>query len=449
MTDTTEISIWLLLWLLGVLAVIQVQRSTRRPGAAIAVSYLLSMTLAHWVGATTYLWAGTHLYDPADVLTGLKVSTGAVLAFAAGFIFVSPILRSRDPSAQTNHFQVHPRLPEVYLVAGVFFYSILFSPLGNVPSLRAVGSAGQELLTVGLCLICWRAVGARKARGIGKWICLALLLPFFTIVFQGFLGYGFGPFLILIVFLSTFLRYRATYVVAALVIGYLGLSVFVSYAQNRPEIREVVTNGQPLINRAEVILGEKLHFELLDLGKQSHRDHLDARLNQNHLVGTAVRRLEVTGDFAGGKTFWEAAQAIVPRFLWPGKPVTAGSGDVVASYTGLRFAPGTSVAVGHVLELYINFGLAAVILGFVLLGTLLGGIDRIASSRLVTGDWQGFALYYLVGVGFIRAGGSLVETVATVSASIALALVMNRLLLARLQKDRPLHPPTRAMANTA
>ncbi len=46
----------------------------------------------------------------------------------------------------------------------------------------------------------------------------------------------------------------------------------------------------------------------------------------------------------------------IPRALWPNKPVVGGSGDLVSTYTGIRFADGTSVGIGQVLESFVNFG---------------------------------------------------------------------------------------------
>ena len=66
---------------------------------------------------------------------------------------------------------------------------------------------------------------------------------------------------------------------------------------------------------------------------------------------------------------------MVPRILWPEKPVSAGSPAIVSEMTGLHLSPTTSFGVGNVMELQINFGIPGVVLGFFGLGWLLGMLD--------------------------------------------------------------------------
>ena len=88
-------------------------------------------------------------------------------------------------------------------------------------------------------------------------------------------------------------------------------------------------------------------------------------MNQNQLVGAAVQYLESGyAPFATGDTLIQSALAIIPRAIWPDKPVFAGSPGLVTQYTGIQFAAGTSVGVGQVLEFYINFGSPGVVGGF-------------------------------------------------------------------------------------
>ena len=86
--------------------------------------------------------------------------------------------------------------------------------------------------------------------------------------------------------------------------------------------------------------------------------------------------------FARGETIWHAIIAPVPRALWPNKPIVAGSGDLVSRYTGIMFAEGTSVGIGPVMEMYVNFGSAGVFVGFIVIGLFLGYIDFRAGESL-------------------------------------------------------------------
>jgi hypothetical protein len=59
-----------------------------------------------------------------------------------------------------------------------------------------------------------------------------------------------------------------------------------------------------------------------------------------------------------------------------------------------------------------------------------------AARRLQTGDWQGFALWFLVGISLLQVGGSLVEVASSAGASLGTATLINRLVLPHLQKSR-------------
>jgi len=119
---------------------------------------------------------------------------------------------------------------------------------------------------------------------------------------------------------------------------------------------------------------------------------------------------------------------MIPRIIWPGKTVFAGSGDWVSRFTGITFAEGTSVGIGQVLEFYGNFGRKGVLIGFFIFGFLLGALDIGAAARLAASDWHGFAFFFVVGVALLNAGGSLVEISATLVASIILMNITNTFL---------------------
>jgi hypothetical protein len=164
-------------------------------------------------------------------------------------------------------------------------------------------------------------------------------------------------------------------------------------------------------------------------------------------VGAAVNRLHETDGYARGDTLWDALLALIPRALWPDKPVSAGSGDLVNRYTDVKFADGTSVGVGQVLEFYANFGTTGVVIGFAIMGLLITALDLQAADRLARSNLQGFVLWFLPGIALLQVGGQLVELTASAAASVIVALLANKY-LDRLQARRagtraelPLGPP--------
>jgi hypothetical protein len=151
-------------------------------------------------------------------------------------------------------------------------------------------------------------------------------------------------------------------------------------------------------------------------------------LNQNILIGHAVRYLSGgRTEYARGETLLDAFVALIPRAVWPDKPLYAGSGNLVTHFTGIPFARSTSVGIGHVMELYVNFSIPGVLLGYVLLGALLGFFDTRCAGHLLAGNWKRFTLLFVIGQCFLEASGNFAEATASAAGSAALCLLVNAL----------------------
>ena len=114
--------------------------------------------------------------------------------------------------------------------------------------------------------------------------------------------------------------------------------------------------------------------------------------------------------------------SLIPRVIWPDKPVYGGSPAIVREMTGLDLAENTSWGVGNVMEFLINFGISGLVLGFLLLGMLLGRLDRGAAMSLAKGDYAGVIMCFLPAVALIQPLGSLVELASGSAAAFVGAL---------------------------
>jgi hypothetical protein len=434
-----------LLWVMatGVLALAQERR--RIQGVGLVLGYAVNLWLIHWPGAALYVLPWYSNLPPDLVEAGFRQSTYAVLAFVAGSVLLGPaVVRRVLPARRAT---ATPRLPEgrvetVYLLWGLFSYVVLIPAVGQTATTTAIVVAGWNMLVVGLGLACWRAWSEGRDLGFVGWMALAGCLPLVTVVSQGYLGYGTGALLAVLTFVHTFRRWpRSRLLVLGLVCAYAGLSFYGSYMRDRSLIRESVWSGDSLSERLERVYLTVSDLEWFDPLDAQHLYRIDDRLNQNALVGMAVDHLDAgREDFAYGETLWHAAIALVPRVVWPDKPVVAGSMDLVSRYTGLRFAEDTSVGVGQVMEFYINFGTIGVVLGFVALGALLTTVDSMARRQLVSGDWLRFALWYMPGLSLLQAGWSLVDITASAGAAVVNVLLVNHVLM-RLVRAAPVATP--------
>ena len=226
-------------------------------------------------------------------------------------------------------------------------------------------------------------------------------------------------------FVAGFYRPRWRLLVLGLAAGYLGFSVYVNWMRDRSEIRDTVWGGESYGSRIDQLKSTFSQAEFFSISDYEHLGRIDDRLNQNWLVGASVHYIESgSQEFARGETLWQAIIALIPRVFWPDKPVGAGSGDLVSTYTGYYFAEGTSVGIGSVMELFINFGQWGVIIGFLSIGVIIALIDKGAGESLANNDWLTFACWYMPGIAFLNVGGSFVETTASAAASLAMALLV-------------------------
>jgi hypothetical protein len=394
------------------------------------LTYVLSFGTLHVLAPALALlpW-----YDfPAVELTaaGLRESVFAMIAFAAGAEIAAFLKRQGEPWPATEWVTRHALSGQaitIYLLVALFLFGIVSPLAGQLPTIGAIASTGSTLLAVAVALKAWNARVTHRNGHAVLWMVSTIAFPLITVIAQGFLGYGFAATLIVFSLMASFSRPGWKTVVGTILLAYAGMSVYVTYMRDRGDIRSVVWGGATFEDRWDQLDATISNAEWFDLTNLAHLDRIRVRLDQDFLVGAAAAHLEDGNvEFAYGSTIVAAAVAIVPRALWPDKPIVAGSGDIVSIYTGIRFAEGTSVGVGQVLELYINFGTAGVIGGFLVIGLLVTYIDRTAAAHLTDGHADRFLLWFLPGLSLLQIGGALSEVVATAGASLVLAHIVNR-----------------------
>jgi hypothetical protein len=420
----------------AVLVAFVVHPWTRRvDSVGLPLCYILALGMIHWLGglihALPVVWRSAP--DPFTPV-GFQQAFWATLAFAGGSLLVAPFIlkffmRGESVSTLSEPKPEQVRLPKIYLVLGIVFFGVLAPSLANIPTISAISVCGIYLAVVGVCLACWSAYLQRKPSALFGWVLAICVLPFVTILTLGFVGYGAVAALLVFTFVASFYRPRWHAAVGLIVLIVLGLSLFITYFRDRSALRDKVWGGAAYMDRFDTLVDTLSNFEVIDLENPRHLQSIDARLNQNYLVGRVVRTIELGQEqFANGGTISEALLALVPRILWPDKPVEAGSGNTVSRYARMKFAQGTSIGIGQVMEFYINFGTLGVFLGFTVMGVIVRVVDTMAAIRLKEGDWEGFMSWFVPSISLVNVGGSLVEVVGTAGASVALVFVVNRIL---------------------
>lgn len=433
MSIESELTGWLIAWLLiaGLGLYLQTKRSPMRIGLVLA--YVFGLWIIHWVAAVSYVLPWYYSIDSEAVVEGVKQSTYGVAALLAGSVFLAPLFQKglKFPPPVSKLVPAPLRLAPMYIILGFTFYLVI-TPLLSGPTLTAVVSAGGNLISAGLVLKIWWSWKHQRSAAFKGSLLLALCLPFLTLITQGFIGYGTFALILICACVTSFYRPRWRVAVIGVLACYLGLSIYVTYMRDRNQVREVVWGGEAYSNRLQQLYLTFSEFEFFNIYDGSHLSRIDQRLNQSSMVGLAVRQLESGRvDFANGETVVDAALSLVPRVIWPDKPITGGSGNLVSTYTGIGFAEGTSVGVGQVMEFYINFGTIGVLVGFLVMGTIVGMLDEAAGERMVTGHWDSFILWFLPGICFLQVGGQLVEVTGSAAGAFVLALIIKRFVFGR------------------
>lgn len=402
----------------------------RRPSGGFVASYCFQMWMLYWIGAGIRALPWSDFSDSDVVATGFQQATFGIVAFAAGVLLAGPALGRAILKKQgtDSEGEIDPRMPRKYIVAGLVSFFILTPTLGRIPGFNAIPAIVSQLVVVGLCLRCWLAWRRDGNNGLIKALIPAFLIPAVLLVKEGFMSYGVILVSTIFIFAAKLFRPRWILAVGFAVSAYVGLTFYVSYMRDRDDIRAAAWGGQSFSDRISAASKMFDNFAWFSWHDDDQLQIIDARLNQNGIVGAAVDHLSDSRDYLHGDTIVQAVLAMVPRLIWPNKPINAGSGGLVSRLTGLEFASGTSVGIGPVLEFYGNFGTTGVLIGFFVLGTIIRGLDYCAGVQLQAGNWVKFMAVFLLGMSCLNVSGSLVETTAAAAASVVVAKAMRRIL---------------------
>lgn len=427
-----EYHLYLAVWIFVPLVMFAVHGRGGRMTGVLVYSYYVAFFMAHWMGAFVHASPWHEFVDSTDTIVGFRLSTYALLAFAAGALVVGgPPARAEHShpwQAQQHAVRAFDDVATVYLAAGAFFWALSLTSVGSLPGAGAVLGAGRLCAVYGIGLHCWAAWRRRDWGRLRIWLAVAVVFPVVTVLTQGFIGYGVAMLAMIVVFVAMFYRPRWRLAAGFAVGVYAGMSLWVAYSSHRNAIREAVWGEQSLDARIAAVWEAAQSLAPFDFSNARHLELIDERLNQNHLVGAAVRVTPALVPFAHGETLYSAMLAIIPRAVWPDKPVVGGSGQYVSRHTMLEFGAGTSVGMGQVLELYVNFGSTCVLVGLFALGAMLRRMDVRFVDALQRGDVRTAQLSFLIGVGALQAGGSLSEIVASMGGGAVLSFVLTRMI---------------------
>lgn len=389
----------------------------KRLSFGLPIAYLGSLLLIHVPGPVAYL------LDSKGFLTGVTFTQiGVALAAIGAACFVvgvwfahvttQPVVAVPAPRANYWSF---------CLYGGVVLSTISY--IVNIPTVGAVLSKAGPVWMLAVMLGLRSAMRRRDTIATWRWLATLGLYPLLMLLLGGFLSYGSTAAIIVLSAIAVTARSGKKVAFGTVLLVYVGISVFLGYFQNRSAIREAVWGGRDAEARIAVSVGAIRDVAFFDPSNERHLEAFDLRLNQNYFVGLAASRIE-TGlvPYLHGSSLWDGILAVIPRALWPEKPVEAGSPKIVAEMTGLQLSTTTSFGVGNVMEFQINFGVPGVIIGFLLLGFTIGRLDRRSAEEEAKGELGNVFLFFLPCVAIIQPNGSIVEITGGAAAAVGAGL---------------------------
>lgn len=398
----------------------------RSHSAGLPLAYFLGTSLLHAPGAALYLRFPE--WDALAVQTqlGFTQTIYGLIAFLVGVLLARQTASTVEPvTLGRRELALLDRIARFYVFAGICYF--LLSSLLTIPSLTSLVSQLSSLLVVGISLRLWVAYQQRSTTKFWTTIALLPLLPAVTLIKSAFLGVGTGWLMTAVSFAFSQSKRRAPYFVAAPLVVFLGLSVFVNYMAARMELRRAVWyHDVGLAERLERVDRMFRDFEWLDLQNPKQRDVIDGRLNQNIIIGAAEQRLQAGQvGYAYGATLIQVLVGLIPRALWPNKPQVGGGGTMVSQYTGMTFAEGTSVGAGQIFEFYVNFGTLGVIGGMLVYGWMIGFMDLRIIEALYERNYKDFLFWFLVCLALLQPEGNFLEIGTSAVASGIVARIIS------------------------
>lgn len=401
------------------LVTVTINRTLKRGSVGLPAALLLAMSFLYG-GCFVYAIPGyTHLrvdalpallrYDFSDwlVVRATFVSLLAVTGFSIGvgvFRRSLPVVPRRecqfrlDPSDRRGSI-LRKKYMTVLVVFGAGSYVATYFDV-SFPLSKVLFEVGRNALVVALALGAYLA--RQRNMPLLPWFFASALIPLYYFVLFGFLSYGFLVGCIFYCFWLAVLRKRQRWagwksLALNLVILYALLTLFVAWMSYRDEFRAVIwqKEGGSL---SDVMVEAAKGTALFSPFNSQALDLVNFRLNLNIFIGRMIEHHENHPELRQyGATLYTLPLVVLPRFLWPGKPLRGGS-DFMEEHTGMVLSESATFGAGSAFEFYVNFGMAGVFCGFALIGWLVGRVDRIAASSLYRGRYMDFARLYCVGI---------------------------------------------------
>jgi hypothetical protein len=248
--------------------------------------------------------------------------------------------------------------------------------------------AAQQLLLglaglkhIGLFLLVWIAIKDAGSRALaGAVVAFELLL--------GVMGF-FGEFRLVfyVVFgavLASGVKFNARIFVPGVIVGLCAVLMAIFWSHTKVGYRAFLNQGTD----AQIVLvpmSERLDYlgnAFMTFGASEFQDGLERLVDRityvDHLAVVLARVPAIIPHANGERSGAAVLHVLVPRLFYPSKPPLQNDTEATNFYTGLHdnWQDGTSISMGYLTELYIDFGWEGALLIMFIIGLVFGNFYK-------------------------------------------------------------------------
>ena len=355
----------------------------------IGIEFAMYFAIQGVVGSTN-VYGRFELTRLGTVLTPDMYSKPIWLAFVGwslllvGYYLAAAVMRSRPPRTVLEWDRRALARWGFRLLAFGVVVEIVQRLIGNPIAIRGVLYFGATLSLLALSLLTILSVRGQLARSqnIAFYIGAAALL---------FLRAGTSATAQLVIIALTILfsvwvgggKLSAKWIW----VGAVAALVFISIRGVANEHRKneaFAADELPLMERSSLLfslLAQRVEREGVGGTVLGGWESVSARAALLDLFTDVIRQTPSVVPHWNGQTYWSLAGAVIPRFLWPNKPV-----KILGYAFGQRYgylAPydyTTTINMPYLVEFYANFGEIGVYLGMLLVGFIYRSVERIVNT---------------------------------------------------------------------
>ena len=398
------------------------------------VQVVTPLYYANLLGVPVQEVVSLNLGDPA---AATWLGLAAIVSLAVGMWCGQLSKRESDASIPEEEYLAwSPRAAFMFCMATIGLAAMFDVLSGFFEGLRQplLAAAGIQWLGVfllaGVCMAQWRGFGY-------------LLTATFLEVLKGFSGY-FSDFrmVFFVLIVATFsgrskLLSRRTFVAMGVGIALLMLGAW--WSAIKRDYRHYLDQGS---NQQVVLVPIEDRFAFL-MNKLSEVDNdtmlrgfrlLARRVGYVDYLAATMRHIPANMPFQEGAQIGATVLNVLePRLLFPDKPPLPSDTKILEKYTGLHFGkssgPGSSVSIGYVAELYVDFGVPGAVVGTFIMGLLAGRAFKfvISSGSMPISINYGLAL--TLAMTMTQFDEALIKIVGSFVTALATVLVLRRFLL--------------------